>query len=216
MSTMPRIICQFNRLNPAKYHSPPPTHQTPEKRASVTSSSASSPKTVRRSQRRGWMSRGKTRRSLPHKNSSSQIPTIPCMAKMNHSCGRPLIRLIMPVVKARVAASAMLQSVSRGGIRDHPYVFVFILTSAVLLAKVVHQASKYITLCHKNDENVCFSFPIDVSLLLGTCHPTKKAAHICILSCLFLILNTWAKRSSTSRPFSRSVFQKVPQDLGQL
>src|SRR6266567_3454986 len=61
---MPRIICQFNRLNPAKYHSPPPTHQTPEKRASVTSSSASSPKTVRRSQRRGWMSRGKTRRTV--------------------------------------------------------------------------------------------------------------------------------------------------------
>src|SRR2546421_7789787 len=104
---------------------------------------------VRRSQLRGWISRGQTRRSLPHKSSNSQRPPMPCSMKMVQSCGRPLIRLTMPVVKARRAASAMLQSVRRGGIRDYPYLLALIHTSVVLVAKVVHQASRYITLCHK-------------------------------------------------------------------
>src|SRR6266567_6303525 len=76
---------------------------------------------VRRSQRRGWISRGQTRRSLPHKSSSSQRPTMPCSTKINHSCGRPLTRLTTPVMKARTAASARLQSVRRGDIGHHSF-----------------------------------------------------------------------------------------------
>src|SRR5438094_1492213 len=106
---------------------------------------------VRRFQRRGWMSRGQTRRSLPHKSRRSQKPATPCSTKMNTSCGRPLTRLTRPVVKARAAARARLQSVRRGDIRDHPYLLVFIHASVVLVAKVV-----YIILCHKNDEKVCY------------------------------------------------------------
>src|SRR5712692_4624190 len=121
VSTKPSTICQFNRLNPAKYHSPPPTHQMPDPSANVTSSSASSPKTVRRSQRREWISRGQTRLSLPHKSSRSQKPAMPCSTKMNQSSRWPLTRLTTPVVKARTAANAMLQSVRRGGIKDHPF-----------------------------------------------------------------------------------------------
>src|SRR5258708_2339519 len=66
------------------------------------------------------MSRGQTRRSLPHKSSRSQKPAIPCSAKMNHSCGRPLTRLIMPAVKASPVASAIFQSVRRGDILRYP------------------------------------------------------------------------------------------------
>src|SRR5712692_318509 len=76
---------------------------------------------VRRSQRRGWISRGQTRCSLPHKSSSSQRPTMPCSTKINQSRGRPLTRLTTPVTKARTAASARLQSVRRGDIGHHSF-----------------------------------------------------------------------------------------------
>src|SRR5712692_8352609 len=121
VSIKPRAICQFNRLYPAKSHSPPVAHQMPDPSANVTSNSASNPKIVRRSQRREWIIRGQTRRNLPHMSSRSQKPPMACSTKMNHSCGWPVIRLTMPLVKARTAARAILQSVRRGDIRDYPY-----------------------------------------------------------------------------------------------
>src|SRR5712691_1015680 len=121
VSTKPRVICQFNRLNPAKFHTPPVAHQMPDPSASVTSNSASNPKIVRRSQRRRWTNRGQTRRNLPHMSSRSQKPPMACSTKINHSCGWPVIRLTTPVMKAITVASAMLQSVRRGDIRDYPY-----------------------------------------------------------------------------------------------
>ena len=120
MTTKPRIICQFNRLKPTTYTSPPVTHQMPDPSANVTSNSASNPKIVRRSQRRRWTNLGQTRRTLPHMSSRSQKPPMACSTKMSHSCGWPDIRLTTPVMKAITVASAMLQSVRRGDIRDYP------------------------------------------------------------------------------------------------
>src|SRR2546421_10897778 len=120
MSAKPRVICQFNRLNPAKFHTPPAAHQRPDPSVNVTSNSASNPKIVRRSQRRRWTNLGQTRRNLPHMSSRSQKPPIACSTKMSHSCGWPVIRLTTPVMKAITVASAMLQSVRRGDIRDDP------------------------------------------------------------------------------------------------
>ncbi len=117
VSAKPVTMCQLSKLNPARYRSPPATHHTPEPPASATTSKASRPSAVRRSQRRGRSSRGQTRRSLPHSRSSSQRPAAPWNAKTSHSSGRPLKRLSSPDVKAAVPASARLQSVTRGDTR---------------------------------------------------------------------------------------------------
>src|SRR5579883_2468672 len=64
------------------------------------------------------MSRGQTRRSLPHSSRSSQRPATACRAKTNHSWGCPLTSPAMPLRHARATASARLQSVRRGDMQS--------------------------------------------------------------------------------------------------